>query len=235
MTTPISVSENRIFVYEWPLRVWHWINALTIVVLSVTGILIASPLPSVGGEASEHFLMGYIRFVHFAAAYILIVGFLFRCYWAYAGNKYARQLLLPPLHKLKFWEGVMHELLWYAFLVKHPRNYNGHNPLATLFMHFILLWGTVFMIITGLALYGEGAGQGSWQFTLFSSWVIPLFGQSQDVHSWHHLIMWYIICFIIAHIYVAIREDKMSGQTMLKTMVTGWREFENEKPADDDH
>ena len=26
-------------------------------------------------------------------------------------------------------------------------------------------------------------------------WVIPLFGQSQDVHTWHHFGMWMIVIF----------------------------------------
>ena len=33
-------------------RAWHWINALAIVVLAVTGYFIGSPLPSMPGEAS---------------------------------------------------------------------------------------------------------------------------------------------------------------------------------------
>ncbi len=224
---------KAVYVYEVPVRLWHSLNALAILVLAVTGYLIASPLESVNGEASDHFVMGYIRFAHFAAGYILAISLLFRMYWAYAGNEYARQLFLPPLLTQKFWAGVWHEILWYSFIDKKPRKYVGHNPLALLFMHFILVWGTLFMIVTGFALYGEGTGQDSWQHTLFSSWVIPLFGGSQSVHSWHHLVMWAIICFVIAHIYVAIREDKMSRQSMLKTMVTGYRTFKDDAPADD--
>ena len=102
-------------------------------------------------------------------------------------------------------------------------------------MHFILVWGTVFMMLTGFALYGEGEGQGSWHYAVFSSWMIPLFGQSQNLHGWHHLGMWLILCFIIMHIYVAVREDKMSRQSILKTMVTGWRVFKDDKPVDDGH
>lgn len=229
---PIN-TPAAVYVYELPVRLWHSFNALAIVVLAITGYLIANPLASVGGEASDHYLMGYIRFAHFAAAYLLTIGLLFRVYWAYAGNTHARQLLLPPLLSKNFWAGVWHELLWYSFIDKQPRKYIGHNPLAVLFMHFILVWGTLFMIITGFTLYGEGTGQGSWQHSLFSSWVIPLFGQSQDVHSWHHLMMWVIVCFIIVHIYVAVREDKLSRQSMLKTITTGWRTFKDDEPTDD--
>lgn len=229
----VETAVPAVYVYELPVRLWHSLNALCIITLAITGFLIAYPVYSVGGEASEHFVMGYIRFIHFSAAYILTIALLFRVYWAYAGNEHARQIMMPPLLNKKFWSGVWHEILWYGFIDKQPRKYLGHNPLALLIMHFVLVWGTVFMIITGFAMYGEGTGQGSWQFALFSSWVIPLFGQSQDVHSWHHLIMWVIICFIIVHIYVAVREDKLSRQSILKTIVTGWRTFKDDAPVDD--
>lgn len=229
MQTATSMGGS-IFVYEWPMRLWHWINALTIIVLMVTGYFIGSPLPSMSGEASDHFLMGYIRFAHFAAGYILIVGFLGRIYWAFAGNEYAREVFWPPFFRGKWWSEVWHETKWYAFLVKEPRKYIGHNPLATLVMFLMLILGTVFMIFTGLALYGQGAGMGSWQYDYFSSWIIPLFGQSQDVHTWHRVGMWYILCFIIIHIYVAFREDIMSRQSLISTMISGSRMFKDDRP-----
>ena len=233
-----SVSEitaQKVYVYDLSLRLWHWFNAVTVIVLCTTGYLIASPPVVTGGEASDHFLMGDIRFVHFSAGYLLAIGFLFRCYWVFAGNEHARQLFFPPLLSSGFWDGVWHEIRWYAFVDGEPRKYIAHNPLAVLFMHLVLVWGTLFMIFSGLALYGEGEGQGSWQYDLFSGWMLPLFGQSQGLHSLHHLVMWVMVCFIIMHVYVAVREDKMSRQTLLKTMVTGWREFKDDKPVDDGH
>ncbi len=227
--------QPAVYVYEAPLRIWHWINALAIVVLAVTGYFIGSPLPTMSGEASDHFLMGYIRFAHFAAGYILLIGFLGRVYWAFVGNHHAREIFMPPFHKSEYWSGVLHEIRWYAFLEKEPRKYTGHNPLAILFMHFMFVWGLLFMIVTGFALYGEGAGLDSWQFTLFSSWVTPLFGQSMDVHTWHHLGMWWILLFVMAHIYVAIREDIMSRQSLVSTMISGWRTFKDQRKVDDGH
>lgn len=226
-------AEPAIYVYEAPLRLWHWVNALSITVLAITGYFIASPLPSLPGEASDNFLMGYIRFAHFAAGYILAIGFLFRIYWAFMGNHHARQLFTPPLLNRDWWGGVWHEIKWYAFAVKEPRKYEGHNPLAVLVMHFLFLWMLIFMIVTGFALYGEGTGMGSWQYEWFSSWVIPLMGQSQDVHTWHHLMMWAIVCFVIIHVYVAIREDIMSRQSLISTMISGWRMFKDSREVDD--
>lgn len=226
MTTDKTTrSEEAVYVYEAPVRIWHWINALAIVVLCVTGYFIGSPPPSIMGDAGDLFFFGWIRFIHFVAGYVLVIGFAGRIYWAFAGNEHAREIFLPPVWRLTFWRELFHEAKWYAMFAKAPMRYAGHNPLATLVMHVLLVWGTIFMIVTGFALYGEGTGMGSWQFEWFSSWVIPLFGQSQDVHTWHHLGMWVIVCFAITHIYAAIREDIMSRQSIISSMFSGWRTF----------
>lgn len=238
MTTPASQIQHAqpaIYVYEGPVRLWHWLNALAIMTLALTGYFIGSPLPTLPGEASDHFLMGYIRFAHFAAGYILIAGFVLRIYWAYAGNEHARQIFIPPFHSSKWWGEVWHEIKWYAFLAREPKKYVGHNPLATLAMHLMFVWGVVFMILTGLALYGEGAGMDSWQYQWFSSWVIPLFGNSQWVHTYHHLGLWLFVVFMMVHIYAALREDIMSRQSILSTMISGWRTFKDDRPAEDEH
>jgi Ni/Fe-hydrogenase 1 B-type cytochrome subunit len=237
MTTKSTAGQQMqpsVYVYEGPLRLWHWVNALSILTLALTGYFIASPLPTMPGEASDHFLMGYIRFTHFAAGYVLIVGFLMRIYWAFAGNAHARQIFLPPVTSAKWWGDVRHEIEWYLFIASEPKKYVGHNPLATLAMHVLFVWGAIFMMVTGLALYGEGEGMNSWQYTWFSSWVIPLFGNSQWVHTYHHLGMWVILCFVIVHVYAAFREDIMSRQSILSTMITGWRTFKDARPADDE-
>jgi Ni/Fe-hydrogenase 1 B-type cytochrome subunit len=212
------------YVYELPLRLWHWVNAVCIVMLAVTGYLIGSPPGTTEGEASQNFLMGYIRFAHFAAAYVFAVGFIGRIYWAIAGNHHARQLFYLPLWCREWRQGLVHELRWFLFLDKEPGKYLGHNPLAQVAMFSAFTLGALFMIVTGFALYSEGEGQGSWMDRMFG-WVIPLFGQSQDVHTWHHVVAWVIVWFVMVHVYVAIREDRMSKQTLLKTMVTGWRTF----------
>ena len=57
-----------------------------------------------------------------------------------------------------------------------------------------------------------------------------LFGQSQDVHTWHHLGLWVIVSFVIVHIYAAVREDIMSRQSMVSTMISGHRTFKDDLP-----
>jgi len=226
---PSSVKQTSVYVYEAPVRLWHWTNAAAIIVLMVTGYLIGKPLPTVAGEASDHFVMGYIRFAHFTAGYILAIGFLFRFYWSLVGNHHSRQLFRLPLWRGTWWREVYFELRWYLFLEKRPRKYIGHNPLAQLAMFLFITLGTLFMIVTGMALYAEGALRGSWQDALFG-WVIPLVGQSMDVHTLHRLGMWVMLTFIIIHVYVAIREDIMSRQSMVSTMISGERTFKDDEP-----
>lgn len=219
-----------VYVHETPVRVWHWLNALAIVVRAVTGYLIANPLPTLGqGEASDSFLFGYVRFAHFAAAYVLTIGFLGRAFWAIVGNHHAQQLFYLPVWSREWWHEVWFEVRRYLFMGRRPKKYLGHNPLAQLAMFGFIALGTSFMIVTGFALYGEGLGAGSWADTPFG-WVIPLMGSSQDVHSWHHLGMWIFVVFVIVHVYVAIREDVVSRQSIVSTMISGTRTFKDDDP-----
>lgn len=218
---------KAVYVYEAPLRLWHWVNALAITVLAITGYFIGKPLPALSGDTSAQFLMGWIRFLHFSAAYVFAIGFLGRIYWAIVGNHHARQIFLLPIFDGKWWGEVIYELRWYLFLVKEPNKYIGHNPLAQLMMFLFFTVGAVYMILTGFALYGEGLGVGSWADTLFG-WVIGVLGgNSMQVHSLHRLGMWVTLCFVIVHVYAAIREDIMSRQSLISTMISGWRMFKD--------
>lgn len=218
---------TSVYVYEAPVRLWHWINAGAIFVLALTGYFIGAPLPTMPGEASNSYVMGYIRFAHFAAGYLLAVGLVGRAYWAIVGNHHARQIFLLPIFDGKWWGEVFYELRWYLFLVKEPNKYIGHNPLAQLMMFLFFTVGAVYMILTGFALYGEGLGVGSWADTLFG-WVIGVLGgNSMQVHSLHRLGMWVTLCFVIVHVYAAIREDIMSRQSLISTMISGWRMFKD--------
>lgn len=222
--------RTSVYVYEAPVRLWHWVNAAAILVLCVTGYLIANPLPSMQmGEATHQFTFGYIRFAHFAAAFIMTIGFLGRIYWALVGNHHAKQLFVLPVWNMHWWKEVFFELRWYMFLEKEPKKYIGHNPLAQIAMFFFMTLGITFMTVTGFALYSEGLGVGSWADVMFG-WVIPLVGGSQMLHSIHHIGMWAIIVFVIIHVYAAIREDIMSRQSMVSTMISGHRTFKDDRP-----
>ena len=64
------------YVWEVPVRVTHWVNFLAIIMLSVTGIYIGTA-KTLAHEPSQ-FVMGWIRFVHFVAAYAFSISVLAR-------------------------------------------------------------------------------------------------------------------------------------------------------------
>jgi Ni/Fe-hydrogenase 1 B-type cytochrome subunit len=222
--------QTSVYVYEAPVRLWHWLNAAAILLLCVTGYFIGSPPPSMQiAEPVEQFVFGYIRFAHFAAGQVLLVAFLGRIYWAMVGNHHARQMFYVPFWRPGYWGEVLFEIRWYLFLAREPKKYVGHNPLAQLAMFFFITLGVLWMITTGFALYAEGAQAGSLP-DIFFGWMRGIIWNSQTVHTLHHLGMWWIIIFMIIHIYVAIREDIMSRQSIVSTMISGHRTFKDDRP-----
>ena len=105
----------------------------------------------------------------------------------------------------------------------------GHNPLAQSAMFFFNVILTLFLIITGFALYAEGLGQGSWADTLFG-WATPLLGGSLNTKMWHLTAMWLMIVFVVIHIYMAIRADIMSRESSISTIIGGWRMYKDDLP-----
>ena len=221
-------DRQAVYVFEAPVRIWHWLHALSIVVLAVTGYLIANPLPSIGGEASEHFMMGNLRMIHFVAGYIFAIGFAVRIYWAIVGNSHSRELFYLPVWRGDWWRNFWEELKFYVFMRDDAPPISGHNPIAqTAYWVFNVLL-TLFMIVTGFALYGEGLGLGSWADSWFG-WVFLWLGDAQNVRMWHLLGRWLFIVFFILHIYMAIRADIMTRQSSVSAILSGWRTYRKVK------
>jgi Ni/Fe-hydrogenase 1 B-type cytochrome subunit len=209
------------YVYEAPIRIWHWVTVLCFMVLGATGYFIGSPPPAVGGEAVDSFFFGWIRTIHFVAAYIV------RVYWVFAGNHHARAIFLPPLWSPAFWRGFISQTAYYLFLRDKSERWLGHNPVALVAMFVMFTLGTIVLIITGLGLYAQGYGWGSTWMNLLG-WVTVLFGTPQAVRTAHHLAMWWVLLFAVIHIYMAFREDIMSEASIVGTMVNGIRMWKDE-------
>jgi Ni/Fe-hydrogenase 1 B-type cytochrome subunit len=55
----------------------------------------------------------------------------------------------------------------------------------------------------------------------------PFFGDSQALHTWHHVAMWVLIIYVIIHVYLVIRQDVLSRQSYISTMISGMRMFKD--------
>jgi Ni/Fe-hydrogenase 1 B-type cytochrome subunit len=215
---------QQVYVYEAPVRIWHWVMMLAMLVLVPTGYLIGSPWNGSPGEATFSYFFGTIRMVHFLAAAVFVVAFVVRLYWAIAGNHHARSIFLPPVWSPSWWGGMFRQALYYLFMKKESPLWIGHNPLAQFAMFAMYVLGTLVIILTGLSLFSEQFGWGSIWMNLFG-WVNVLLGGSQMVRLVHHLTMYYLLIFAVIHMYMVIREDVMSGESVVGSMINGLRTF----------
>lgn len=211
------------YVYEWPVRIWHWLTALLIVALALTGYFIASPLPSVSGDPSALFAMGRIREWHFIAAWLLTIGVVFRAYWAVVGGEHARLIYYVPFWSKQWWSEVFIVVKWYLFLGKGEK-WVGHNPLARASMFGMFTLGSLAMVVTGFGLYAEQASVDSWLRSAFG-WTLTLFGSSMSLRTWHHAGMYLLLAFSAIHLYAAVRDDIMGRVSTISSMISGWRTF----------
>ena len=175
-------------------------------------------------------MFGYIRMIHFIAAMVFAVTFVVRIYWAFVGNHSSRALFVVPVWSGSWWRGFFDQMLYYLFLKKESKLWVGHNPLAQFAMFAMYALGTIFIIVTGLALYAEQWGWGTLPMNLMG-WVFVLFGDPQMVRTLHHLAMWYLVLFAVVHMYMVFREDIMSGESVIGTMTNGIRMFKREPRA----
>lgn len=226
----LSGPYEPIYVYEAPVRLWHWVTLLCMVALAATGYLIGSPPPAVGGEAWDTFYFGWIRMIHESAGMIFVVALLVRIYWVVVGNRSARSIFYIPFWSGAWWRGFGRQVAYYLFLKKESDLWVGHNPVAQAAMFFMFTLGAIFISITGLALFSEQWGWGTSWMRWFG-WVFVVFGGPQMVRTLHHLAMWYLLLFVFVHTYMVFREDIMSGESIISTMVNGIRMWKREPRA----
>lgn len=210
---------DRIYVWELPIRLTHWILFFAILTLGATGYYIGHPFGEVAGAAKDHFVMGTVRAVHLYAAIVFTVATLVRFYWFLVGNKYVRLGEYVPLSKRR-WRSLWTTLLYYSFLRRDPEVYVGHNALAA--GSYISIYGVyVLMIATGLALYTVVASASS-PFQVFG-FLVPLFGGLQMARLVHHVGMWIIVLFVVFHVYFVLLSSIVEHIGTFDSIFSGYK------------
>jgi Ni/Fe-hydrogenase b-type cytochrome subunit len=132
--------------WDLPTRLFHWVNALAVFGLLVTGLdILLDTLfhHSPGGKVT-------LKNVHVLFGYLMAANLLWRFVWAFFGNRYARWRAIVPGGP-----GYPTALRAYtaSFLAGEPQQYVGHNPLARIAVSvlFVLL---LMQAATGLVLAG---------------------------------------------------------------------------------
>ena len=222
---------NFTWVYLWsaPLRAMHWVAAACVVVLVTTGFYIGRPYFMTSGEASAHFLMGRVRFIHFTAAAVLVMTGIVRVYWLFAGNQFERLPALFPFtgKNLRRMGRTAH-----SYLTFRPERdpLVGHEPLQQI-AYTILYLMIVVAVITGFTMYGQSNPTGM-IFRLFA-WVPPLVGGLQVVRLIHHVLTWGFIVFALLHVYFTIRSDYVERVGRVSSIITGGRYVSTDEQYED--
>jgi Ni/Fe-hydrogenase 1 B-type cytochrome subunit len=224
---PVSEAKETVYVWDLPVRVTHWVNVASILVLSITGYYIANPFFGTSGPATEQFLMGTVRFIHFTTAFVFTVSVLFRVYWAFAGNKYARWNQFLPVKRGRR-RALGRMIGYYTFFRRQPPAEIGHNPLAgATYIGLYVLFAL--QIATGFALYSQPFESGFWKWAF--GWIITAFG-APIVRLVHDIIMYLIIAFTIHHIYSAVLIDTEEHSGLVSSIVTGYKSLTRQHIAE---
>ena len=216
---------RRVYVWEQPVRFYHWINGLVILALIATGFYIANPLAiQSSSEASFRYTMGWFRFIHFIAAYLFFFNFLFRIYWGFAGNKYANWKQFIPTSR-HFWNEIWQVIKIDILMMKGKEHLSiGHNALAG-FIYFFTFIAFLVQCITGFGLY---ANMSDWWLPHLFSWVPAFCGGDMGVRVLHHWTMWFFILFAVVHVYLVFYHDYVEGRGEISSMGGGWKFIEEE-------
>ena len=214
---PLLVAQPwqrvRVYVWEVPVRITHWVVVTCVMILAFTGGYIADPflLPATGET------MGIMRFVHMIAAYVFISAGVVRTYWLFRGNRFARWQAFIPTNRRHLNE-YGDQLGWYLFIRKELPGILGHNALAAA-TYLVVFFLFLVQMVTGFALQAQ---HGAPLVTALFSWMNDLLGV-QTVRFVHHLVMWAILAFMIHHVYAALLIDHIERNGLMSSIFSGFK------------
>ena len=213
-------TRVRVHVWDLVVRNTHWVIALTMAILIATGLYIAHPFGFPGGTPGQHFLMGWVRVVHFYAAVFFTLAVVVRLVWLFASpSLYARWKQFLPWQRYRRRE-LLTTLKFYTFFRRRPPDIIGHNPLAGLAYTGVFVLYLV-MITSGLALYAGSRLPG--EYMKVFGFLIPIYGGLQTARLIHHLVMWVLILFVTLHVYTGALTSSLEENGEVDSIFSGYK------------
>lgn len=210
-------TEDKEFIYltPMPVRIWHWINALGIVTLCVTGIQIRFPeYVNIFGTYKAA-----IRLHNTAGVTVSISYAVWLCYYLIIkGNLF--KLYVPNGYDIKL--GIFKQVLYYFYYFfkggkspHHATPDDKFNPMQKVAYMGLMLVLLPLVILSGILIMNVAP---------LREWIIVVGGIKLLVSA-HFLIACCFFAFLFVHIYLATM-----GHTPLahfKPMWDGWEEIEH--------
>jgi thiosulfate reductase cytochrome b subunit len=198
---------QRVYLYSRFLRLWHWLQALLVITLLLTGFEVHGTIHLFGYEEAA----GY----HRLAAWTLLGLWALAWFWhlttgewkQYIPSPIDRILAMMRYYGLGIFKGDPHPF--------HKDRWHRHNPLqrmAYLSLHIMIgpvIWisGLAYIFYPYLAEYGMSLA---------------------PIALLHTLGAFLMLAFLIVHLYLALTTSERPF-SFLKGMITGYEEIDDEK------
>jgi Ni/Fe-hydrogenase b-type cytochrome subunit len=218
--------------HRLPTRLWHWVNALTVFVMVMSGLMIFNahphlywgnfganfdqpwlsfrgrPIPGWATIPSTYNLAAARRW-HLAFAWLLVVGLLLFLVMSFI-NRHAQRDLAPSGDEVKP-SKIWHDIREHARL-RFPTGeaalrYSILQKLSYVAVIFVLL---PLMVLTGLAM--SPAMDAAWP------WLLDLFQGRQSARSIHFICAMAMLAFIIVHLVMVLLAGPINE---IGSMITG--------------
>ena len=201
----------RLYVWQVPVRITHWVIVGCIVILSTTGAYIADPfLIPAGGN-----VMTTVRLIHILTAIVFLAAGMVRTIWLLVGNRFARWSAFITTSRFQATE-FFRQAGFYAFLRRDIPKVLGHNQLAA--TAYIALFALLLVeTVTGFALDGIGGAQPA---GMIFGWLSDFLGP-QLLRLVHHLCMWLILAIAVFHIYSCVLVDHLEKNGLMSSIFSG--------------
>ena len=195
------------------MRINHWVVAICMVAAVITGLYIGHPYYQtlIAEPAVDKYVMAWNRWVHLMAAIIFDVSSIVIVY-LYFFSRFEKPILklLPTPKNIVEFVMVFINLITFNRVKKFDSSHaDSFNTVYFLIFHLLLAW----MLFSGLQLYVHGLESGHssigdwWPWILHwaTDWTVVVTGGTyMDVRYWHHLSMYFIIVWVMFHIYYEV-------------------------------
>jgi Ni/Fe-hydrogenase 1 B-type cytochrome subunit len=216
------------YVWDLVVRLTHWTIMFSMILLAITGVFIGRPWSAPPGPATQHFVTGWVRVLHFYGAIVFSLAVLSRITWMVIGPRRSNWRQFIPTSKRRL-RDLKETFLFYTFFRDRPPTTRGHNPLAG--ASYIAVFGLyLVMIATGLALYSISSHSYMKSFDV----LLPLFHGAQGARWIHHVTMWLLIGFVVHHVYSALLTSRVEKNGTLDSIFSGYKFLPKDLPPDDE-
>jgi Ni/Fe-hydrogenase b-type cytochrome subunit len=217
---PAAKAEEHELVraaYEHPLpiRITHWVNAISLFVMVTSGLRIFRAFPSFGPKIPEKILFEVPKSLTLGGWLGGALQWHFTFMWFFAGSGlfyvasqfisgHYRTMVFTPRDIPGVWPMARH----YFFFGPKPPATGQYNPLQKLAYTSTIGFGML-SLLTGIVLYKPA------QF----SWLAFLFGGFHLTRIWHFAAMCGFLAFIPGHLVMVL----LHGWANFFSMLSGWK------------